>query len=71
MIQIKLATTCNKNGRQDAKNNAELQTKWTKTTWKTFEETIRRSRNRSIRAELVTDNDCNDDDDDDDDVTFS
>jgi len=24
MIQIKLATTCNKNGRQDAKNNAEL-----------------------------------------------
>ena len=30
--QIKLATTCNKNEQQDAKNNVELQTKWTKTT---------------------------------------
>jgi hypothetical protein len=26
---------------QDAKNNAELQTKWTKKSWKTLEETIR------------------------------
>jgi len=31
-------TTCNKNEQQQgAKNNAELQIKWTKTTWKTFE----------------------------------
>jgi len=29
------------NNKQDAKNNAEIQTEWTKTTWKTFEETIR------------------------------
>lgn len=35
-MQIKLATTCNTNEQQDAKNNAELQTKWTKTSWKTF-----------------------------------
>ena len=43
MLQIKLAMKCKKNGRQqqDAKNNVELQTKWTKTTWKTLEETIR------------------------------
>ena len=32
------------------KSNAELQTKWTKTIWKTFEEIIRRVRNRSIKA---------------------
>jgi hypothetical protein len=31
-------------------NNAELQTKWTKTTWETFEEIIRRGRNRPIKA---------------------
>jgi hypothetical protein len=30
-----------------AKNNAELQTKWIKTTWKTFEDTIRWGQNRS------------------------
>ena len=36
-IQIKLATTSNKNGKpQDAKINSELHTKWTKTTWKNF-----------------------------------
>jgi hypothetical protein len=36
-----LATTCNRNEKQqDAKSKAELQTKWTKTTCKTFEETI-------------------------------
>jgi hypothetical protein len=47
-IEIKLAT-CNKNEQQqDAKTNAELQTKWTKTTWKNFGETIRRGRNGSI-----------------------
>ena len=33
-----------------AYNNAELQTKWMKTTWKAFEETIRRGLNRSIKA---------------------
>jgi hypothetical protein len=38
-----MATTCNRNEQQqDAKNNVELQTEWTKTTWKTFEQTIRR-----------------------------
>jgi hypothetical protein len=31
-VQAKLATKCNKNEQQDAKNNAELSTKWTKTT---------------------------------------
>ena len=46
-IQIKLVTTRNKNEQQqDAKNNVELQTKWTKTTWKTFEETMRRGRKK-------------------------
>jgi len=50
-MQIKLTTTCNKNvQRQNAKNNAELRTKRTKTTWKTIEESIRRGRNRSIKA---------------------
>jgi len=49
-IQIKLATTSNKNEQQDAKNNVELSTKWTKTPWKTSEEPIIRDRNRSIKA---------------------
>ena len=50
-IQIKLATACNRNGQQqDGKNSAELQTEWTKTTWKAFEETIGRGRNGSIRV---------------------
>jgi len=40
--------------------------KSTKTTWKTFEETIRLGRNRSIKAKLVTDDDGDDDDDDED-----
>ena len=35
-----------------------------KTIWKTFEETIRRGRNRSIKAWLVTDDDDDDNDDD-------
>ena len=46
-MQVKLLyvivvnTTCNKNEQQqDAKNNAELYSKWTRTSWKTFEETI-------------------------------
>ena len=33
-MQIKVAMTRNKNEQRDAKNNAELQTKWTKMTWK-------------------------------------
>jgi hypothetical protein len=41
------------------KNNPELQTKWVNTSWKTFEETIRGYRNRSINAQLVTDGDDN------------
>jgi hypothetical protein len=54
-FQIELATTCNKNEQQqNDKNKSELWTKWTKTTWKTFEEGIRRGRNRSIKAWLVT-----------------
>ena len=45
-IQIKLATTCNKNEQQDAKNYIE----WKTTTWKNFEKNIRRGRNRSIET---------------------
>ena len=46
-----MATKCKKNERkQDDKNNAELQTKWTKTTRKTFKENIRRGRNMSMKA---------------------
>jgi hypothetical protein len=49
-----LATTCTKNEQQqDGKNNAELQTKWQKMTWKTFEEILRRARNRSVEAQLA------------------
>jgi len=41
-VQIKLATTCNRNEwQQDGKNNVELKTEWTKTTWKTSEEAVR------------------------------
>jgi hypothetical protein len=36
---------------------SEVYIKWTKTTWKTFEETIRWGRNSSIEASIVTDND--------------
>jgi hypothetical protein len=40
-----MATTCNGNEQQqDAKNNVELLAEWTKTSWKTFEETIRRGK---------------------------
>jgi len=53
--QLKLAATCNKNEQQlVARLNDELQTKWKKKTAKAFEETIRRGRNRSNEAELVT-----------------
>ena len=45
------------------KNNAELETKWKKTTLKNLEKTIRRGRKRSIKA--------SDDDDDDDDQIVS
>ena len=31
----------NEQQQQDAKNNAELQTKWMKMTWKTFEKSIK------------------------------
>ena len=49
ILQIELASKCKRNEQQhDAKNGAELQTKWTKTTWKTFQETIRQNRNRFI-----------------------
>ena len=41
--------TYNKNEQQDANSNAELQTKWTKTTWKTLKETNKRDHNRSIK----------------------
>jgi hypothetical protein len=57
----------NNNRQQDARNNAELQTRWTKTTWNIFEEIIRRDRNRSIKAWHVKDDDDDYDDDDDDD----
>jgi len=70
-----MATTCNKNKQQqDGKSNVELYTKWTKTTWKAYDGTIRRGRYRSIKAEHVTvvvvfvvvyDDDDDDDDDDD------
>ena len=37
-----MATTYNRNEQeQDTKNNAYLQTEWTETIWKTFEEAIR------------------------------
>ena len=35
---------------QDAKNNAELYTKWMKMTWKTVEENIRSGQKWSIKA---------------------
>jgi hypothetical protein len=38
--------------------------KWTKTTWKSFEGTIRRSQNKSIEVEHVADDDNYGDDDD-------
>ena len=59
--QIKSAT-CNKNEQQNSKN-AELQTNWTKTTCKTFEETIRWGGNRSVKTYLRTSDDDDDDDD--------
>ena len=59
-MQVKLLTTCNKNEKQDAKSNAQLQAKLTEKAWKTFEETSRRDWNRSINAEAVTDDDDDD-----------
>jgi len=50
-----MVTTCNRNEQQqDAKNNAELWTEWRNTTWKTFEESIKRGRNMSIKASVRT-----------------
>ena len=46
-VQIKLVTTCNKTEQQEGtKSNAELYTKWTMTTWKNLEDSIRRGRNK-------------------------
>ena len=67
-IQIKLATICKKNEQHNVKNNAELSTKWTKTTLKTCEENFRQDRNRSIKPNSTDDDDDDDDDDDVDDV---
>ena len=51
-----MVTTCSKNEQQQhAKNSAEVETTWTKTTWKTVEQTIGRGRNGSVKAQLVTD----------------
>ena len=49
-----------KTEQQNAKNNAELYTKWMKMAWKTYEENIRPGQNRSIKASLVLDDDNND-----------
>ena len=51
---------------KNAKNNADLCTEWTKTTWRIFEETNSRGRNGSVVASLVADDDDDDDDTDDD-----
>jgi hypothetical protein len=60
-IQIKLATTYKTmNNNRMTKIMLNCGPKWTEKTWKTFEETIRRGRNRSIKAWLMTDD--NDDD---------
>ena len=49
--KYKLVTTGHKNGQQrGARNNAELQNKWTKTISKELEETSIGGRNRSIKA---------------------
>jgi hypothetical protein len=46
-----MAAIRNKNTKQNhAKNNSELYTKDTKTIWKTFEHTIKRGSNMSIKA---------------------
>ena len=67
-FQIELATTCNKNEQQqDAKSNAELLTKWTKTTWKTLERVLDETET-GLRSPTGDDND--DDDDGDDDVNW-
>jgi hypothetical protein len=41
-------------------NKAELQTEWSRLTWKAFEETVEAGRNRPSKAQLVTDNDDGD-----------
>jgi hypothetical protein len=42
---------------QDGINNVELWTEWTEATWNTSEVTVRRGRNMSIKAQLVTNDD--------------
>jgi len=55
---VELATTCNNNEKRlDAEKNAELSTKWTKTTWKGFGYTIRRGRNTDVKALLLPNDD--------------
>ena len=50
-IYIQSTATCSQNEQQqDGKNNVELQVELMKATWKTFAETIRRGRNRSLKA---------------------
>jgi hypothetical protein len=46
----------NKNEQQDAKHNAELQGKRTKTSWKTFEETNKRLK-KTVNEGATDDND--------------
>jgi hypothetical protein len=45
-----------------AQNGGSCVVRWPKTIWKTFGETTRQSRNRSVKAYLVTDDDDDDDD---------
>jgi hypothetical protein len=46
--EIKVAATCNKNEQQQMPKVMLNKGQWTKTTWKSFEEIVRRGRNRSI-----------------------
>jgi hypothetical protein len=49
-MQIELATTSNKNvQQQDAKRNTVLQTKWTKTTWKTLKRLLHEAETGLLR----------------------
>ena len=41
----------------------ELQTNWTKKTWRTCEETVREGPSQSIKAKLLTEEDDDDNDD--------
>ena len=57
---------CKKNEQQqNTKNNIKFQYECTNMSWKIFEETIRRGRNRTAKVYLVTEDDDDDDDDED------